>query len=160
VSTDPTVVVVDSVMARVTENCRAKAVENYGIDVKQVSAKRLKLPQQNLGSVFARMRAERERIAMKYRSEGEEEAMKIRAEADRQKRDILAEAYKEAEKTRGEGEAEAARIYASAYSKDPGFYKLTRTLQAYEKFLNDKTTVVLSTDSELLNLLKSEKPAQ
>jgi membrane protease subunit HflC len=106
------------------------------------------------------MRAERQRMAKKYRSEGEEEALMIRAAADKEKRSILAQAYRESEKIKGEGEAEAARIYSGAFSRDPRFYKLVRTLQAYEKFLNEKTTVVLSTDSELLRLLKEGQPSR
>jgi membrane protease subunit HflC len=145
---------VDSIMGQVTRNCRSRALADYGIDVQYVKVKRIRLPEQNLESVFQRMRTDRQRIAKKYRSEGEEEAIKIRADADKEKRDILARAYRDAEMIRGEGEAEAAGIYASAFSRDPGFYKLTRTLQAYEKFLNSKTTVVLSTDSELLRLFK------
>jgi membrane protease subunit HflC len=154
VSIDPAEVMIDSIMTQVTENCRSKALPNYGIDVKYVKLKRIRLPEQNLESVFQRMRADRQRIAKKYRSEGEEEAIKIRADADREKRDILAGAYRDAEMIRGEGEAKAAAIYAGAFNKDPRFYKLTRTLQAYEKFLNERTTVVLSTDSELLKLFK------
>jgi membrane protease subunit HflC len=160
VSTDPEQVVVDSVMVDVTQNCRDRALENYGIDVKHVKMQQLRLPEQNLESVFQRMRAERQRMAKKYRSEGEEEALTIRAAADKEKRAILAQAYRESESIRGEGEAEAARIYSAAYSRDPRFYKLVRTLQAYQKFLNDKTTVVLSTDSELLKLLKEGQPSR
>ena len=160
VSTIPEQVVVDSVMVTVTENCRNRALENYGIDVKHVKMQQLRLPEQNLESVFQRMRAERQRMAKKYRSEGEEEAMLIRAAADKEKRAILAQAYRESEKIRGEGEAEAARIYSGAFSRDQRFYKLVRTLQAYEKFLNDKTTIVLSTDSDLLRLLKEGEPAR
>jgi membrane protease subunit HflC len=146
------------VMVGVTNNCRARALADYGIDVKHVKMQQLRLPEQNLESVFQRMRAERQRMAKKYRSEGEEEAMKIRADADKEKRSILAQAYRESERIKGEGEAQAAGIYSSAFSRDPRFYKLVRTLQAYEKFLNEKTTVVLSTDSELLQLLKDGGP--
>jgi membrane protease subunit HflC len=158
VSTDAEQVVVDSIMIDVTDNCRERALANYGIDVMHVKMKQLRLPEQNLESVFQRMRAERQRMAKKYRSEGEEEAIKIRADADKEKRTMMAQAYRESERIKGEGEAEAARIYAGAFSKDPKFYKLVRTLNAYEKFLNDKTTVVLSTDSELLKLLTEGKP--
>ena len=158
VSTDPEKVIVDSIMVEVTANCRARARENYGIDVMHVKMKQLRLPEQNLESVFQRMRAERQRMAKKYRSEGEEEAIKIRADADKEKRSILAQAYRESERIKGEGEAEAAGIYANAFNKDPRFYKLVRTLQAYERFLNEKTTIVLSTDSELLQLLKEGRP--
>jgi membrane protease subunit HflC len=160
VSTQPEKVIVDSIMVDVTENCRNRALENYGIDVMHVKMQQLRLPEQNLESVFQRMRAERQRMAKKYRSEGEEEAIKIRADADKQRRTVLARAYRESEKIKGEGEAEAARIYAQAFSRDPRFYELVRTLQAYEKFLNEKTTVVLSTDSELLKLLTEGRPTR
>jgi membrane protease subunit HflC len=160
VSTMPENVMVDSIMIRVTANCRERALENYGIDVMAVNMKQMSLPEQNLESVFQRMRAERQRMAKKYRSEGEEEAIKIRADADKDRRTILAGAYRESEQVRGEGEAEAARIYAEAFSRDPRFYKLVRTLQAYETFLNEKTTVVLSTDSDLLKLLTEGNPSR
>lgn len=160
VSVDPEKVIVDSIMVEVTENCRERALENYGIDVMHVTMKQLRLPEQNLESVFQRMRAERQRMAKKYRSEGEEEAIKIRADADKERRTVLAQAYRESERIRGEGEAAAAAIYADAFSRDPRFYKLVRTLQAYEKFLNEKTTVVLSTDSDLLKLLTEGRPAR
>src|ERR1041385_8741768 len=129
------------------------ALEQYGINVVDVRIKRLNLPEQNKQSVYARMRAERERIARQYRAEGEEQALSIRADADRQKAEILSTAYKEAEKFRGQGDAESTRIYGQAYTKNPRFYKLLRTLEAYKKVLDDKTTAVLSSDSELLKVL-------
>jgi membrane protease subunit HflC len=129
------------------------ALEQYGINVVDVRIKRLNLPEQNKQSVYARMRAERERIARQYRAEGEEQALSIRAGADRQREEILSLAYKQAEKTKGEGDAEATRIYGQAYSRNPRLYKLLRTLEAYKKVLDDKTTAVLSSDSELLKIL-------
>jgi membrane protease subunit HflC len=129
------------------------ALDQYGIEVIDVRIKRLNLPEQNKQSVYARMRAERERIARQYRAEGEEQALSIRADADRQKAEILSVSYKEAEKIRGQGDAESTRIYGQAYSKNPRFYKLLRTLEAYKKVLDDKTTAVLSSDSELLKVL-------
>src|SRR6266851_8625465 len=129
------------------------ALEQYGVNVVDVRIKRLNLPEQNKQSVYARMRAERERIARQYRAEGEEQALRIRADADRQKEQILSGAYKEAEKIKGEGDAQATRTYSVAYSKNPRFYKLLRTLEAYRKIFDDKTTAILSSDSELLRIM-------
>jgi membrane protease subunit HflC len=129
------------------------ALSQYGIAVADVRIRRLNLPEQNKQSVYARMRAERERIAKQYRAEGEEQALSIRADADRQKAETLSAAYKDAEKIRGQGDAESTRIYGQAYSKNPRFYKLLRTLDAYKKVLDDKTTAILSSDSELLRVL-------
>src|SRR5579864_252014 len=129
------------------------ALDRYGIQVVDVRIKRLNLPEQNKQSVYARMRAERERIARQYRAEGEEQALKIRADADRQKEEILSGAYKDAEKIKGEGDAQATRTYSAAYSKNPRFYKLLRTLDSYRKIFDDKTTAILSSDSELLRVM-------
>lgn len=144
-------------LSRLTEGAALKA---YGIRVVDVRIKRLNLPEQNKQSVFARMRAERERIARQYRAEGEEQALSIRADADRQKEEILSAAYKQAETVKGEGDAESTRIYSQAYSRNPRFYKLLRTLESYKKIFDDKTTAILSSDSELLKVLMRGENAQ
>ena len=143
----------EEVAKLISASCAQIAAQNFGIQVVDVGIKRLSFPQQNKDSVFERMRAERGREAKKYRAEGTEMALKIRAEADKESVRIVSEAYKQAEKIRGEGDAQATTIYADAHNRDPEFYKLVRTLEAYRKFLDDKTTVVLSSDSELLRLL-------
>ncbi len=148
----------EALMAQVAARCDTRARNDFGIEVLDVGIKRLNLPKQNVDSVYERMRAERRRMAMQYRAEGEEEALKIRAEADKEREKILAEAYRKAETIRGQADAEATRIYAAAHQRDPDFYKMTRTLDSYQKLFSDKTTVVLSADSELLQLLTRGRP--
>ena len=143
----------EAFLDQLTAATGSSSLAQYGIDIVDVRIKRLNLPEQNKQSVYARMRAERERIARQYRVEGEEQALRIRADADRQRDEILAAAYKDAEKTRGEGDAASTRTYSEAYSRNPKFYKLVRTLEAYKKILDDKTTAILSSDSELLKVL-------
>lgn len=142
----------ETIMEKVHKQCDEKARE-YGIEVVDVRIKRADLPSEVARSVYARMKAERERIAKKYRSEGEEEAVKIRATTDKIKTILLAEAYREAEKVRGEGDAGAITIYAEAFEKDPEFYAFIRTLEAYKKSLGRDTTVVLPSDSEFFQYL-------
>ena len=125
----------------------------YGIEVVDVRIRRVDLPRENESSIYARMEAERKRQANKFRSEGEEEAQKIRAATDRDKTVILANAYKKSQKIRGEGEAKALDIYASSFSKSPDFYEFTRTLEAYEKVIDEKTMLVLPGDSKLFKQL-------
>jgi membrane protease subunit HflC len=48
-------------------------------------------------------------------------------------------------------------VYGEAYGKDPSFYKFVRTLESYKKILNDKTSIILSGDSDLLKLLTGGK---
>lgn len=140
------------IMDKVAEQCAQKAAD-YGIQIIDVRIKRADLPEEVTDSVYARMRAERQRMAKKYRSEGEEEAVMIRAQTDKEKTIMLADGYKNAEKLKGEGDAEALRIYAEAYENDPEFYSFVRTLEAYEKSLGEDTTVVLPSDSEFFRYL-------
>src|SRR5690606_40386927 len=114
----------------------------FGIHVVDVRIKRADLPKEVQESVFARMRAERDRVAKQYRSEGEEEAAKIRADTDRDRTILLAQAYETAQTLRGEGDGEGTRIYAEAYGKDPEFYAFTRSLEAYERAMKEQSTVV------------------
>jgi membrane protease subunit HflC len=136
----------EGIMKRVTEISNEKA-STYGIEIVDVRIKRVDLPPENEKYIFDRMRAERERIAKQYRAEGQEESAKIIAETEREKTVILAEAYKTAQTLKGEG------IYAESFNQDPEFYKFYRTLEAYKKTFKDKTTVLLSTDSDFLKYL-------
>ncbi len=61
-----------------------------------------------------------------------------------------------AQKIKGEGEALAIKTYAEAYEKDIKFYELIRTLESYEKFIDGKTTVVLT--AELLKFINTSNP--
>jgi len=143
----------ESIMQTVTDEAQVLA-RQFGIEVLDVRIKRLDLPQEVQESVFARMEAERRRIALRYRAEGEEAAREIRASADKEREIILAAAYEQAERIRGEGDARAARIYAEAYSQDPDFYAFLRRMEAYRGIVPSGTTLVLDSDSDLLRYLE------
>lgn len=141
------------IMSEVAKRANAKA-SKYGLEVLDVRIKRADLPEQNAKAVFDRMQAERERIAKQYKAEGAEEAQKIRSEAEKDREILIANAYKTAQEIRGEGEAKAFKIYADAYRQDPKFFEFIRSMEAYKKTFSDKTTMVLSPDSEFLRFLK------
>ncbi len=140
-------------MKIVTQRSHEKA-SAYGIEIQDVRIKRADLPEQNEKAVFARMQAERERQAKQYRAEGAEEAQKIRSEAEKDREIILAQAYKESEELRGAGDAKAFKVYAEAYRQDTHFFEFTRSMEAYKKTFKDKSTIVMSPDSEFLHYLK------
>jgi len=144
----------EEIMQVVTKDTKETAT-SFGIEVLDVRIKGLDLPKEVQASVFARMRAERERIAKRYRAEGEERAREIRAGADREREIILATAYETSQKLSGAGDAQAVAIYAQAFGQDPEFYAFTRRLQTYEKVLSTGATLVLSPDSELLRYLQN-----
>lgn len=141
------------IMAIVTKRGNEKAAA-YGIEIVDVRIKRADLPEQNEKAVFARMQAEREREAKQYRAEGAEEAQKIRSEAEKDREILLAEAFKTAEELRGEGDAKAFKQYADAYRQDPKFFEFTRSMEAYKKTFNGRSTFILTPDSEFFKYLR------
>lgn len=117
--------------------------EELGITVVDVRTKRIDLPEEVSNSVYARMRAERERVAKDFRARGSEASERIKANADREREVILATAYKDAEIIRGEGDAKATEIYASAYGRNQEFYTFYRSLNAYKNSFDQGNNILL-----------------
>lgn len=142
----------------ISENVTKKVNEllqkdNYGIQVVDVRIRRIDLPQENEESIYKRMISDRESIAQKYLSEGDAEKNRIVANTDRQVQEMLATAKKDASGIIAEGEAEAAKIYNEAFSKDPEFYQLYRTLESYKKTIGDDTVIILPSNSPYAKVL-------
>ena len=126
----------------------------FGIELVDVKIKRINYVESVRKSVYDRMIAERNQIAEKFRSEGRGEARKIIGEKERDLKKITSEAYKVSQQIKGKADAEATKIYAKSYGLDPEFYSFTRTLEIYNESLDEKSTLILSTDSEFLKYLK------
>ena len=150
----------DELMETLRDRVNERVREAFGIEVLDIRVKAIELPQSVSENVYRRMATEREKLAQEFRSRGRELAEGIRADADRQRTVTLAEAFATAEETRGEGDGQAARIYADAYGNDPEFYRLYRSLEAYQKTFSGKDDVmVIDSDSEFLRYFKDANPA-
>ena len=132
----------------------AEKAKDLGIEILDFRFKRINYVEDVRQKVYARMIAERKRIAEQYRAEGAGEAARIAGEKERQLRIITSEAYKTAKEIKGRADADAARIYAAAYNKDPKFFKFLRSLDAYRNSLKKGTTVVITPDNEFLKFIK------
>lgn len=144
----------ETIMDTVTKGVQEVA-PSLGIEIINTRIKRVDLPQEVQASIFARMEAERNRIASRYRAEGEERAQQIRADADRQREVVVAQAYERSQTLRGEGEAAATATYAAAYGMDEEFFGFWRRLQTYQRILPNDTVLVIGDDSDLLRYLHS-----
>jgi membrane protease subunit HflC len=130
-------------------------MRGFGISVEDVRIRRADLPQENTEAVLSRMQSERQRIAAQARAEGVAASTQIRANADRERTVLLADARAQADKLRGEGEAKAIAIYAAAFQRDPHFFAVWRTLQAYrDAFGTGKAQLVLTPQDDFLKLLQ------
>ncbi len=130
------------IMKKMTKIAK-KGAKEFGISVVDLRIKRIDLSVEVNNSVYARMSAERTRIAKDLRAKGAEAAEKIQATADKERSIILANAYRDSEKIKGEGDAKASSIYASAFTKNESFYNFYRSLEAYKKSFNSKNDVMI-----------------
>jgi membrane protease subunit HflC len=131
---------------RIMFETRQKAdqdARNIGVEVVDVRLRRVALPSDVTGPVYARMESERRRVANELRSLGAAESEKIRADADRQRQVILADAYRQAQTFKGEGDAQASAVYAAAYGQNPEFFTFYRSLEAYKSTFRGRNDLMV-----------------
>jgi membrane protease subunit HflC len=154
INTDATQVRLAEFEERLVDAVRPDALDRYGITVTTVGIRRLGLPESITQSVFDRMRAERLERADRYRAEGEGESIRIRARADSERDQLLADAEAQARALLAEGDAAAAEFYR-AFETDPDLALFLRKLEAMKTMLGTKSTLVLSSETEPFDLLKT-----
>jgi membrane protease subunit HflC len=131
-----------------------KAVaEDYGIEVRALGIKQLKVSKDVSKDIFERMQAERNAMTQNTISEGMAEAGKIRADAEMKKTMLLSAAESRAKAIRGEGDAEAAKYYEMLQA-EPELAMFLRDIEALKKILENRVTIILSADSEPFKLLR------
>ena len=135
-------------------------LEDIGINLLDLRFKLINYNQSVAPQIYEQMISERQQIAERFRSEGAGEAARTMGKIEREVKRIESEAYRKIQSILGEADAESTRIYAEAYGGTPereSFYEFVKTLEAYDKILDENTTVILSTDSDLFKLLKGSK---
>jgi membrane protease subunit HflC len=125
-----------------------------GIEVVDFGIARIEFVPVVREAAFNRLIAFMESIASRYVSDGERRKQEIlnRTEAEVQR--IAGEGRQEANRIRGQVEADIIDAYAKAIQETGEFYNFIRTLEVYQQALAGNTRLVLTTDSDLLRLLK------
>ena len=129
----------------------------YGIEIVDVRIRRINYVEDVRNKVYDRMIAERKRAAEKYRSEGMGKSAEIEGQVAKELKLITSEAYRQAQIIMGKADAEAIGIYARAYDQDADFYSFLKTFETYKATIDDKTTIILTTDSDYYKYLKQLK---
>ncbi len=129
-------------------------LDKLGIQIIDVQLKRISYQDSVQQKVYSRMISERQRIAERIRSFGKGERAKIEGKTERELARIRSSAYKRVQEIKGAAEATAISIYAKALGRDPGFYRFTRSLKAYEKSIQSDSRFLLSTDSKFFEILE------
>jgi membrane protease subunit HflC len=165
VNSDPALVKFEPIQADMLTDLKNSALKDFGIEIKALGIRQLKVNEEVTKNVFERMRAERQRRTQATISEGDAEATKIKTEANKQKEVLLAAAEARAKIIRGQGDAEAAKYYEKL-QEDPQLAMFLRDLEALQTTLKERATVVIPADAAPFRLLREmpaltpSKPAQ
>jgi membrane protease subunit HflC len=128
----------------------------FGIELLDIRFKRINYNESVQQKIYARMISERQQIAERFRSEGAGEAAKIIGNKEKDLQRIESEAYREIQSIQGVADAKATEIYAAAYNRSNTsreLYDFVKTLETYQRVIDPSTTLVLTTESELYQLL-------
>lgn len=129
----------------------------FGIELLDIRFKRINYNESVRQKIYARMMSERDQIAERFRSEGAGEAARINGNKERELQKIVSEAYRTIQTIQGDADAAATTIYAQSYNQTKQaaeFYEFIKTLETYRSVIDTNTTLILSTDSDLMGLLK------
>jgi len=129
-----------------------------GIELVDVGVSNIGFVQSVRQASFERLTAFMEAIAAKYINEGEQRKQEIVNESEAKAEKIRGEGEEQSKRLRGEVEAEIIELYANAIRETGDFYNFQRTLEVYEKSLDSDTRLILTTDSDLLRMLKEVSP--
>jgi membrane protease subunit HflC len=149
----------DSIEILILQKANERTTD-LGIRILDFRFKRMSYVEEVRNRVYDRMISERKRIADQFRSEGQGEARKILGNKELDLAQIQSEAIKEAEMIKGRADAEATNIYAGAYNRNSQtreLYNFLRTMESFEKALDEKTTLIITTNSEFYRYLQGVK---
>lgn len=155
VSTDAKKLKFTQIESEILEKVKVEALGQAGIEVAFLGIKRLGLPDSASQRVFDRMREERMRLVSQFQGDAEAQAISIRTTADRDREEIISKAEKEAIRIRGEGDAEAAKSLA-VFEQDPEFAVFLLRLEALEKTLKDRSTLIFDERTPPFDMLNKQ----
>lgn len=153
VNSDPDKIKLDAIQAEMLTDIQEPARRDYGIEVKTLGIKHLKISEEVTKEVFERMRAERRRRTEATIAQGNAEATKIRTDAEAKKTALLAAAEGRAKAIRGQGDAEAAQYY-KMLEEAPELAMFLRNLEALLTTLKERATIIIPADAEPFRYLR------
>jgi membrane protease subunit HflC len=144
----------EELRGRLLQSVRGPAERDYGITVVDVRLRRFNHPEQVRGSIFDKIRSERNMKVEFYRSQGDTKKKEIESTTEKQVRDLLAEARFKEEEIKSTADKEALALRNQAHARDPEFYVFLKKLEKLQSILGDnRTTLLLSSHRELFDLL-------
>ena len=153
VNSDPAKIKLDEIEKEMLAEIQKAVRSDYGIEIKTIGIRQLKISEDVSKDVFERMRAERNRRTEATIAEGNAASKKIVTDALSMQTELLAAAEARAKAIRAQGDAEAAQYY-KLLEQDPQLAMFLRDIDALKKILEQRATVVISADTEPFKLLR------
>jgi modulator of FtsH protease HflC len=153
VNSDPAKIKFDDIEKEMLAEIQKAVRSDYGIEIKSLGIRQLKISEDVSKAVFERMKAERNRRTEGTIAEGSAASKKIVTDALSMQTELLAAAEARAKAIRAQGDAEAAQYY-KLLEQDPQLAMFLRDIDALKKILEQRSTVVISADTEPFKLLR------
>ena len=126
-----------------------------GLELVEVGISNIEFVPQVREAAFERQKAFMESIAAGYSNAGVQRKQEILNATHAEVEKLLGEGEQQSRIMRGQADAEIIAKTAAAIKETGDFYDFIRTLEVYQKALGTQTRLILTTDSDLLQLLKS-----
>jgi modulator of FtsH protease HflC len=153
VNSDTSKIKFDDIEKEMLTEVQKASLVNYGIEVRSLGIRQLKISEDVSKDVFERMKAERNRRTEATIAEGNAASKKIVTNALSMHTEMLAAAEARAKAIRAQGDAEAAQYY-KLLEQDPQLAMFLRDIDALKKILEQRSTIVISADTEPFKLLR------
>jgi len=153
VNSDPAKIKFKQIEEEMLATLKQPVRQEYGIEIETLGIKQFKISKKNSPAVFERMKAARNRRTVATEDRGKAEANAIIADANLKRTELLAAADARAKAIRGRGDAEAAKYY-ELLEEEPELAMFLRNIEALEKILKERSTIVIRDDSEPFELLR------
>lgn len=153
INSDPNRIKFDDIQKEMLADIQKPVLENFGIEVKTLGIKQLKISEDVTKKVFDRMKEDRKRLTEAIVAQGAAEATAVKSDADGKKTTLMAAVEGRAKQIQGQGDAEAARYY-EMLNADPNLAMILRSFDGIKSMLKDRTTLVIPADTDPLKYLR------
>ena len=150
--------IIATIRRRLQENLAANEGD-LGVEIVDVGISNIEFVPRVRQASFARFRTELESYAIAFRTAGERRKQEILNKTNAEVQRIEGDGERQSKEIRGEVDARNIREFAAAIEETGDFYAFQKKLELYRASLGGDTRLILTTDSELLGMLKQLEPA-
>ena len=144
---------------RLKENLAKEEGGDLGVEIVDVGISNIEFVPAVREASFARFRTELESYAIAFRTAGERRKQEILNKTNAEVERIVGDGERQSKEIRGTVDARNIREFAEAITEVGEFYSFQKKLDLYRTALRGDTRLILTTDSDLLGLLKELEPA-